>query len=127
MAPSARPSRADKNLRIIMSPWIESERDARAWRTGSCLAADVQEAAAFFAGLPGIGLQGEAGLLEGAVVDETGDPAQRFDALGRELRVFPGFLQRTGVELDVQALVVATHHLGVEQLAVIGNEIEKAV
>src|SRR5450830_28028 len=127
MAPSARPSNAGMSLRIMVSPWNENERDAGARRGESGLAADVQEAAAFFAGLPGIGLKLEAGLLEGAVVHEAGDPAQRFYALGRELRVFPGFLERTGVELDVQALVVAAHDLGVEQLAVVGNEIEEAV
>jgi hypothetical protein len=85
----------------------------------------VEKAAALDARAPGLGREGEARGLEGAVVDDAGDPAEGRDLVVREPGGLPRFLERAGVELDVERLRVGPPDLGREQPAVVGDEVQE--
>ena len=78
-------------------------------------------AAAFAAGLPGVGGELKAGAREGPIVDLRGDPAERGHVLLRQPGFQPRIAQRTGVELDVQPFGVIAEDFGLEHAAVVGH------
>jgi hypothetical protein len=61
----------------------------------------MQEAAAFGARLVRVGMKLKPRCLEEAVIDPSGDSAERGPVLLRQAGVEPGLFERTAVELDV--------------------------
>src|SRR5512139_401145 len=88
---------------------------------------NAQVTAALFARLPRGAAQDEPRAFEGSVVDDAGDPAHRLELRVGDARFLPRLLQRTGVELDVEPAGVAPAHVGLEQAAMVGNEVEERV
>jgi hypothetical protein len=57
----------------------------------------VQKAAAFGAGLVRFGVEAKAGCLKHAIIDPSGDAAQRSYILVCDARVQPGLFKRAAV------------------------------
>src|SRR2546422_252620 len=87
----------------------------------------VQVTAAVASRLPGIGRELEAGRLEGAVVHAAGDATERGHVGVGHAGLVPRLLQRTALELDVEAASIAALDARREHPALVGDEGQKGV
>ena len=78
--------------------------------------------AASASGMPGIRHEGKSRCLKGSLVDLASDLTHHRFIVVIQGQLVPGFLQRTGFQLNLQTLCVASLHLRLEHPSTIGDD-----